>query len=83
MKNNVQIMKDYIERKKDKSFTTYEIQEITNTTCPHSVVADLKKLFKVKEEWKQSCKKIDDGKGNIVRVYKNYKLFKVVDNDNE
>lgn len=72
MKSYAKKMQEYIDKKTDKSFTTYEIQKVTNTTCPHSVVQDLKKIYKLSESWEQSCK-IENG----AKVYKNYKLFKV------
>lgn len=57
-------------------FTAQDIMRITKTTAPHSVIRNLKKKCKIAEEWIQSNKKLDDGKGNIVNVTKQYKQFK-------
>lgn len=77
MKTNVAKMRDYIEKRHAKTFTTYEIQAVTNTTCPHGVVRELKRFYKIKDTWLMSCKKIKDSEGNVANVYKRYKLFTI------
>lgn len=77
MKNNVSKMREYLEKRKAKTFTTYEIQAVTNTTCPHDVVRDLKRFYKISDTWLMSCKNITDSEGNVAKVYKRYKLFTI------
>ena len=69
--------------KKNKEITTLEIQQLVWTTCPHSIIRDLREKhtdYIIFDEWitKKRQKELKEGKfyWEVIR-YKKYKLQEV------
>lgn len=82
--NNVEEMRNYIDKLNIKEFTHRDIIEVTNTNCPYTVLKCLKKYYEIDytDEIKIKHDFDIEGRLNLVKVrYRKYKILKRKENN--
>lgn len=64
--------------KQQGEITSIEIIDITNTTCPHGIIRQLRKRYGyayISDEWQQKTKKVIGENGKTQKVTVRYKRY--------